>query len=61
MKAAIRGSREHVAEQVEADSPINEVEEAFEKTTLSLTRENKIVKGNFLFSLFDSCFFFHSS
>lgn len=44
MKAAIRGSREHVAAEIDdVDSPT--AEEAFEKTTLSINKQ-KIVKGN---------------
>lgn len=43
MQAAIRGSREHVAAEVDdGDSPT--VEEAFEKTTLSINKQ-KTVKG----------------
>jgi hypothetical protein len=42
---AVRGSREHVADIIDNDSPVNEVEEAFEKATLSITKENKVVKG----------------
>lgn len=43
MKAAIRGSREHIPAEVDdVDSPT--VEEAFEKTTLSINKQ-KIVKG----------------
>lgn len=50
MQAAIIGSREQVSAEVEVDvdSPINEVQGAFENTTLSITRDNKIVKGKFL-------------
>lgn len=45
MQAVIRSSREHI-DTDSPDSPVNEVEEAFEKTTLSITKENnKIVKG----------------
>lgn len=47
--AIVRGSRDHLANSsdiIENDSPINEVEEAFEKATLSITKENsKVVKG----------------
>ena len=43
MKAAIRGSREHISVEVdEGDSPT--VEEAFEKATISIEKQ-KIVKG----------------
>lgn len=43
MKAVIRGSREQISDEVEdADSPT--VEEAFEKTTISINKQ-KIVKG----------------
>lgn len=43
MQAAIRGSREHVAAEIDdGDSPT--VEEAFEKTTLSINKQ-KTVKG----------------
>lgn len=43
MKAAIRGSREHIAAEVDdVDSPTSE--EAFEKATLSINKQ-KIVKG----------------
>jgi hypothetical protein len=43
MKAAIRGSREHIAAEVDdVDSPT--VEEAFEKTTLSINK-TRVVKG----------------
>ena len=43
MKAAIRGSREQVSAEVDdVDSPT--VEEAFEKTTISINKQ-KIVKG----------------
>lgn len=48
MQAIIRSSREHINHDIidENDSPVNEVEEAFEKTTLSITKENnKVVKG----------------
>lgn len=47
MQAIIRGSREHVTSDIiDNDSPVNEVEEAFEKATLSITKENnKVVKG----------------
>ncbi|XP_070500850.1 sorting nexin-20 [Chironomus tepperi] len=43
MQAIIRGSREHVSSEIleDADSPV--VEEAFERTTLAITRD-KIVK-----------------
>lgn len=41
MKAAIRGSREHVSAEVD-DSPT--VEEAFDQSTLSINKQ-KIVKG----------------
>ena len=46
MQAIIRGSREHVSSEIleDADSPV--VEEAFERTTLAITRD-KIVKGKF--------------
>ena len=43
MKAAIRGSREQVSAEIDdVDSPT--VEEAFDKTTLSIDKQ-KIVKG----------------
>lgn len=44
---AVRGSRDNVASDIiDNDSPVNEVEEAFEKATLSITKENnKVVKG----------------
>lgn len=43
MKAAIRGSREQISTEVDdVDSPT--VEEAFEKTTLTIDKQ-KIVKG----------------
>ena len=47
MQAIIRSSREHINHDViDNDSPINEVEGAFEKTTHSITKENnKVVKG----------------
>lgn len=46
MQAIIGASREHVSSEIleDADSPV--VEEAFERTTLAITRD-KIVKGNF--------------
>jgi len=46
VQAIIRGSREHVSSEIldEADSPV--VEEAFERTTLAISRD-KIVKGEF--------------
>lgn len=45
MQAIIRGSREHVSSEIldDADSPVNDIEEAFERTTLSIARD-KIVK-----------------
>lgn len=44
---AIRNSREHInSDVIDNESPVNEVEEAFEKTTLSITKDsNKVVKG----------------
>jgi hypothetical protein len=55
MQAIIRSSRDHLAEEVEAESPVNDVEEAFERTTLSISRENsKVVKGNCQLPLFES-------
>lgn len=47
MQAVIRSSRDHLNQDViDNDSPVNEIEEAFEKATLSITKENnKIVKG----------------
>jgi hypothetical protein len=43
MKAAIRGSREQIStESDDVDSPT--VEEAFEKTTISIEKQ-KVVKG----------------
>lgn len=43
MISAIRGSREHIAAEIDdVDSPT--VEEAFEKTTLSMNK-TKVVKG----------------
>jgi hypothetical protein len=43
MISAIRGSREHIAAEIDdVDSPT--VEEAFEKTTLSINK-TKVVKG----------------
>lgn len=44
-QAVIRSSRDNISSDV-IDSPVNEVEEAFEKATLSITKENnKVVKG----------------
>lgn len=46
MKAAIRGSREHISAEIDdVDSPT--AEEAFEKTTLSINQQ-KIIKGESL-------------
>lgn len=58
MQAIIRGSREHVADIIDNDSPVNEVEEAFEKATLSITKEenNKVVKGELEIKLVESFF-----
>lgn len=59
MQAVIRSSREQVDSDVlDADSPINEVEEAFERTTLSISRD-KLVKGKtkIFFFVVNSCFF----
>lgn len=52
MQAVIRGSREQISSDIleDSESPVNDVEEAFERTTLSISRE-KIVKGKFPFVL----------
>lgn len=44
MHAVIRGSNHHESSEIDNDSPVNDVEEAFERTTLSISRD-KIVKG----------------
>lgn len=50
--SASHSSREHIPDSAiddNDDSPVKEVEEAFEKTTLSITKENsKVVKGELI-------------